>query len=618
MFGYCYWVLIDSYNKQTEFYDFFSKNQQESAHVLYSLFSEFNHNHIKIYDLLRQFSLESDEEKLYNLTLDSLDSAERTVLELQYFKKQFRFSNSDEINENLLELITEMQAYNKVTVSALKQASVNTLQAYEIMAEAGDSYVHISNLTIKLQDSIQNQANEYLFSFNKESQKKLTSFIVLGVVLILAIFILSVFFVKRFTNPLLEILANIRSISSGDSEVRCKIKTNDEVGAIAREVNALADNLDYANIIGDAKSLFLASMSHEIRTPLNGIVGISELLLSADDDEDVHHYLELIHGSAHSLMAVINDILDFSKIEAGELKILNEPFDLFSLINELFEFYFRQNTKRDINIVCDYPKGLHQVFLGDSSRIRQILSNLMSNALKFTDEGRITLAVNMEKDSGNICNVNINVSDTGCGLDINDQKNVFKNFYQSDNTHTKHKGTGLGLSISRRLAELMGGSIALQSDLGKGSTFSLQLELVVSSGLVPSKAKYNQLQRNYAKKVLLAEDDIVNQKVAAAMLDKLGLSVDIACNGLMCVEMHKDEQFDLILMDIHMPEMDGLEATREIRKLEGSKGKISILALTASVLGSDQEQCEDSGMDGFIAKPLRLDDMVYHLDRYFL
>jgi len=620
MFSYCSWVLIDSYNSQLDFYRYFSDQQKKSTYSLTALFTKFSTNHINIYELLRQSRADNDEERLYESIRNSLDNAEQITIDLSNFKIQYQDTNTDDINIKLDSLIMEMDNYNKISISALKQASVSTSHAYDIMSEASKHYIEISNRSVEVQESIKNITDNHFQQFNQKSKDRLNRFILLIALSISTIFLLSVYFIQRLTKPLFEILKNIQAISSGESEIRCKIESNDEIGLLAKEVNKLADNLNYEKLVGNAKGLFLASMSHEIRTPMNGIIGISELLLTENKPKETREYAEIINGSAHSLMTIINDILDFSKIEAGELSIIQSPLNLYHLTYELIKLYQHQNTNKNVNIKFNYPDSMPKMFIGDGDRIRQIINNLMSNAFKFTDHGEIVLGIKIDTESNNNCTIAISIKDTGTGINESDLRNAFKDFFQADQTHTRHQGTGLGLAISRRLAELMNGNVSATSIVRKGSIFTLHLNLLLGPDTKPSllKAHTSQTKRNYQKNVLLAEDNIVNQKVATIMLEKLGLSVDIADNGKICLEMLTQHPYDLILMDVHMPEMDGLQAAVEIRKLVGNKSKTPILALSASALSSDQEQCVASGMNGFIAKPLRLKNLIYHFDRFFV
>ena len=344
-----------------------------------------------------------------------------------------------------------------------------------------------------------------------------------------------------------------------------------------------------------AKSRFLANMSHEIRTPLNGILGAAELGQQCNSLKDSVEYNEIILNSSKSLLAIINDILDFSKIESGKLNVEIKPVDLPAMLKNIYKLMVQVAEEKSLYLDFEIPTDLHPFWKTDETRLRQILINLLGNAIKFSKEGKVKLK--LIKDDGNLQFI---VEDNGIGISKERQVNIFEEFEQADSSTTrKFGGTGLGLAISKKLSQLLGGDISVESELKKGSTFTLTLPMEKSNHTL------NQIEEKMysfeQQKVLLCEDNRTNQVIASKVLKKMGLDVDVAGNGLEGIELYKKNNYDIILMDMQMPEMDGLEAARRIR-LENEK--IPIIALTANVTIEDNELCKKAGMNAFLTKPL--------------
>jgi signal transduction histidine kinase/CheY-like chemotaxis protein len=370
---------------------------------------------------------------------------------------------------------------------------------------------------------------------------------------------------------------------------------------------------EVAEAASRAKDEFLANMGHELRTPLSGILGMTALLQDTKLDQQQHQYVRTVNRSARALLTIINDLLDFSSIETGRMSIEPGPFDLKFAVEDVIQVLSARAREKGLELGARYASDTPRRLVGDAGRIRQVLTNLVDNAVKFTDQGLVVVVVECEGKDKGLARMKLSVEDTGIGIPESEIGSIFDKFTQVDASPARrHGGTGLGLAISKQLVELMGGMVGVSSRSGKGSTFWFVLSLPMQD----EDAVLKVAGTSAASRVLVVEDNDVNQEVAATILRKLGCSVEVAGDGKQAVEMAVRNPYDLIFMDCQMPGMDGFEATAEIRRREAASGHhAKIVAMTAHSMDEDKDRCLGAGMDDYISKPATYEDFQAVLKR---
>jgi signal transduction histidine kinase/ActR/RegA family two-component response regulator len=453
--------------------------------------------------------------------------------------------------------------------------------------------------------------------------------------------------IRLLARPLGQLHDGIQSVREGRLEPIATSRTGDEIEFLGDSFNQMIEALSStqeellhskmmleerirlrtqelevamqkALAASQAKSEFLANISHELRTPMNGILGMLNMVMVTKLDPEQKDQLETAQRCAYSLLAVLNDVLDISKIDAGRMAIESIPFDFRTVLDDCVKTLASVGASKEVEVKAEIAADVPRRVVGDPLRLRQILTNLLSNAVKFTEKGTVTLRAGRipDSDDGKV-RMELSVSDTGIGIPEDKLDVVFEKFTQADSSISRRfGGTGLGLAITRSLVEMQHGTVEVQSTLGQGSTFTVSLSYATADEHAPVHETRSQ-SKPLSGRILIVEDNQVNQKLVSAVLQKNGHTVLVVSNGLEALEALKDEEFRMILMDVQMPVMDGLEATRLIRRNPRWE-TIPIVAMTARAMEGDQQTCLSAGMNGYISKPIHAPHLLSVVEEFTL
>ena len=473
----------------------------------------------------------------------------------------------------------------------------------------------------------------YIDSDLVEYKNRVNNYISILAIILLSAMVLAFLFAvnlqKVISTPILKLTDAVKIIThKKDFSMQINQKSNDEIGELIAGINDMLSQIEKQNLAlrlakeqaersVKIKEEFLANMSHEIRTPMNAIMGITDLILDTKTTEKQSEYLKLIKKSSDNLLVIINDILDFSKMEAGKVEFENSEFSLVELTNGIISMIQFKIDKKEIKVLTEFAEYVPEYIIGDQVRLNQILTNLLDNAVKFTEKGSITLKIKQTNETETVTTLQFSVTDTGIGIEKEKFETIFYSFNQaSSSTTRKFGGSGLGLTISKQLIELQGGQINLQSQPGVGSTFKFNLTFKKSTGENSKKEKLRKELKTIESKtekfyVLIVDDNNINQLLVSTILKKKNYTFDIAENGQEAVEKILLNDYDVVLMDLHMPIMDGYLASSIIRNdLPENKRNVPIIALTAAAIKGEKEKCFSIGMNEYISKPFKSEDLI--------
>jgi len=530
----------------------------------------------------------------------------------------------------LLHIKQQIDAFAKITI-----AEVQHIRSYLFLVNvvmAGESYEVLYQANL-INDASQKILEKIDVEFNDQIATSIKTLSLTGAISLVLMIVIAIVIARSVIRPIGLLTESFDELSKGNRDaIIPAYDVNDEIGALTKAASTFRDkNKEIHNLLehtkelsenlieaktqaesaNKAKSSFLASMSHEIRTPLNAIIGFINLLTKGETDPQKLEYLTTVQNSSSSLLGVINDILDISKIEDGKLDIEAIDFDVYQQINELIMFYQSTVQSRDIKLTLNIDESVPKYLTSDPLRLKQVMSNLISNAIKFSPEDSEVKIDLSYKDA----QLYVSISDKGIGITDEAKKRIFNAFEQAETSTTRSfGGTGLGLAISKKLVDLLGGEISVEGEVGKGSVFSFYIDAPESKKSVDDAIE----ERDYKFEghVLVAEDNKTNQMLIKILLDEMGVSYTVVNDGEEALNAFLNEDFDLILMDINMPKMDGIEATKRIRQADAKHNTIPIIALTANAMNEDVKAYLEAGMNAHVSKPIDNNLLAKELSRF--
>ena len=638
-----YYATFQELQKQLQSRESLKKRQQELLEEIrldltaYSLNIDNDHlsmsytilDHLHTIDkktLYYADSLENKYVKQIKRDIKALNTKLKTALEVEVEK-----SHKDSVAE-LLPIKEKINKFTKVIVSQVQHIRSYLFLVNVVMAAESYEVLYQADLISDASQKILEKIND---DFNDQIATSIKTLSLTGIISLILMILIAIIIARSVIHPISLLTESFNELSKGNANAVVPVyDVNDEVGALTKaaasfrdknkEINnllehskELSENLvdakRQAESANQAKSSFLASMSHEIRTPLNAIIGFINLLKKDEKNPKKLEYLTTVKNSSGSLLGVINDILDISKIEDGKLDIESINFDVHQQTDELIKFYTStldaKDVKLDLNIDSSVPKYLKS----DPLRLKQIISNLISNAIKFSPADSTVTVELKYKDSQLL----VSVSDEGIGISGEAKKRIFSAFEQAESSTTRsYGGTGLGLTISKKLVELLGGEIKVESEIDKGSVFSFYIDALESKEVIDDEMEDKEYR--FEGHLLVAEDNKTNQMLIKILLDDMGVSYKVVDDGEEAVQAFLDEEFDLILMDINMPNMDGIEATKRIRNQNSERNRIPIIALTANAMKEDVKEYLEAGMNAHVSKPINNILLAKELSKFLI
>lgn len=549
--------------------------------------------------------------------------------------KKYSFRKQAKQKMNMVRDLSSKLTNKNGIIAKTEKLVIDFNQTFDKSVQANRIYLSLVNVVMA------GEATEFTILANELRQFKLKrlrkiselskresierrNYILLTLILSVPLILLIAWFYRaNISNQIQDIAQTFKSFIDGDfSQDVPGLDRGDEIGQLAKAANIfkimsyeMKKAKDEALSLAKSKSEFLANMSHEIRTPMNGIIGMVSLLKKTELTEEQNKLLETVDSCGENLVTILNDVLDYSKVESGKIKLEKREFDLKKCMDEINYLFTNNARDKKITLSCEIANAqIPPTIIGDETRIKQIIINLVSNAIKFTSQGGVAVTVSGKPIAKGFFDFEISIKDTGIGINKESQSLLFNAFAQADTSITrKFGGTGLGLSISLQLANLMNGEIKVESEEGVGSEFIFKVKLPVSEKTVTKTKnilKYNFKTANLS--VLLVEDNLINVQVVKLMLKKIGIECDVAENGQIAVDAVKEKKYQIIFMDMQMPVLDGISATEIIKKLKNGK-ESAIIAMTANVFKEDEEKCYAAGMVGFIPKPVDIVNLSEHI-----
>lgn len=585
-----------------------------------------------------------------NVLLDNLHNVDKTTLyyadslESKYIKQikvhiktlkaGLKSIVKQEKRENkrseILMIKEKVNKYTKVIIAEVQHIRSYLFLVNVVMAAESYEVLYQANLISAASQKILKKID---IDFNEQIGVSIKTLSLTGAILLVLMVFIALIIARSVIHPISLLTESFNELSKGNADAVVPVyDVNDEVGALTKaaasfrdknkEINnllkhskELSENLTeakrQAESANQAKSSFLASMSHEIRTPLNAIIGFINLLRKDETDPKKLEYLTTVQNSSGSLLGVINDILDISKIEDGKLDIESINFDVYQQISELVKFYASTLDSKDVKLDLNIDSSVPTHLKSDPLRLKQVISNLISNAIKFSPVDS-TVTVELKYKGSQLL---ISVRDEGIGISEEARKRIFSAFEQAESSTTRsYGGTGLGLTISKKLVELLGGEITVESEIGKGSIFSFYIDAPESEDVLDEELEDKDYK--FEGHLLVAEDNKTNQMLIKILLDDMGVSYKVVDDGEEAVQAFLDEEFDLVLMDVNMPNMDGIEATKRIRKQNSERNIVPIIALTANAMKEDVKEYLEAGMNAHVSKPINNTLLAKELSRF--